>query len=378
MHWQSIIIFLAAVGSGGAFGQSPMKISDIDSNFKMVELGGRPYTFHDYKQPPFSLSGFAWFDKDQKLCRLPQSLLSDPAINAGVRNLAWHTSGGMLRFKTDSKTIAVRARLLSSGDMSHMPRSGTSGFALYLGGGKNKKFIKTAIPQVNSDRIEAVLFNSPRVAMREFTLNFPLYNGVRELTIGLDPNARIEAPSPFGYDRPVVFYGSSVTQGGCASRPGNDYPDILARWLDFEPINMGFSGNAKGDARLAEAIASLNPAVLVMDYDYNALSAEHLRQTHEKFFKIIREKHPDLPVIIITRPRTDYGPSDTRFKIIKDTYDHAVASGDKQVFFIPGYILFGTVESDSCTVDGTHPNDFGFMRIAENILPVLRRALQGK
>lgn len=379
MNLKTMLFAASLVASVLVRGQAApeIKISEIDSNFKIEKLGGKDYKFYDFAQKPFALSGFAWYDKDHALCRFPQSLIVDTSVNAGARSLARHTSGGMLRFKTDSKSIAIKAKLLSSGDMSHMPRTGSSGFDIYLGSGTNKKYMKTAMPQANSDKIETVLFNSPNASMREYTINFPLYNGLKELSIGLDQNARVEAPTPFKYDKPVLFYGSSITQGGCASRPGNDYPHILSRWLDFELINLGFSGSAKGEPAVAEAIASLDLAAFVMDYDYNAPSVEHLEKTHENFFKIIRSKRPDLPVIFVSRPG-EYPDSDKRLAVVKKTYDNAVAAGDKNVYFVPGNTLFGTKDCDACTVDGCHPNDLGFMRMAENVKPALEKALQKK
>lgn len=379
MNFKTVLIVASLVATVLVRGQDApeIKISEIDSNFKIEKLGGKDYKFYGFTQKPFALSGFAWYDKDHLLCRFPQSLIADTSVNSGARNLARHTSGGMLRFKTDSKSIAIKAKLLSSGDMSHMPRTGSSGFDIYLGSGTNKKYVKTAMPQANSDKIEAVLFNASNAAMREYTINFPLYNGIKDLSIGLDQEARIEAPTPFKYDKPVLFYGSSITQGGCASRPGNDYSHILSRWLDFELINLGFSGSAKGEPAVAEAIASLDLAAFVMDYDYNAPSVEHLEKTHENFFKIIRVKRPDLPVIFVSRPG-EYPDSDKRLAVVKKTYDNAVAAGDKNVYLVPGNTLFGTKDRDACTVDGCHPNDLGFMRMAENVKPALEKALQKK
>jgi len=353
----------------------PKSIAEIDSNFKTAELGGVQYKFFNPTQAPFVLSGFAWYGKEHKLCRLPESIL--PNAGSGVASLAWHTSGGMLRFKTDSKTIALKVKLLSSGDMSHMPRTGSSGFDIYMGTGTEKRFVKIVMPKANSDTIETS-FRPYGNGMREFTINFPLYNGIKTMDIGVEPSSNIEAPTPFKYNKPVLFYGSSITQGGCASRPGNDYPHILGRWLDAEIINLGFSGNAKGEPVVAEAIASLDLTAFVMDYDHNAPSFEHLEKTHEAFFKIIRGKHPELPIIIITKPDVAYGVPAKRTEIIRKTYDNAIAAGDKNVYFVDGQTLFGTADRDSCTVDGCHPNDLGFMRMAENIYPTLKKAIHAE
>lgn len=355
-----------------------MKIEEIDSNFKSAELNGKLYNFFDIHDEPFEINGFPWRKKSEKFCRLPEKLLSDESINLGARQLAWHTSGGMVRFKTNSPSLAVKVKTSFKTNMSHMPRSGSSGFDVYAGTGKNKKFIDALIPAVNANIIEKNIELGHSGVTKELTINFPLYDGTEEVMIGVEPGNSISAPTPFTIQRPVLFYGSSITQGGCASRPGNAFSHLLGRWLDAPIINLGFSGSGRGETAVAEAIATLELSAFVMDYDHNAATPEYLKKTHEIFFRIIREKHPGLPVIFVTRCDCDKGPEDEvkqRMKIIKDTYNNAILAGDTKVSFIDGKILFGKKDRDACTVDGCHPNDVGFMRMAEHIYPVLSKAL---
>ena len=177
---------------------------------------------------------------------------------------------------------------------------------------------------------------------------------------------------PHKIKKPVLFYGSSITQGGCASRPANAYTTMLCRELDPEQINLGFSGNAKGEIEIARDIASLNLAAFVFDYDYNAPTPEHLEKTHEPFFLEIRKKHPNLPIIILSRCSN---MTDRRRDIVKQTYLNAVARGDKNVSFIDGAELFGTTDKKYPTVDGCHPNDLGFYLMFQRILPTLKETL---
>ncbi|MEG1980076.1 MAG: SGNH/GDSL hydrolase family protein, partial [Victivallaceae bacterium] len=152
------------------------------------------------------------------------------------------------------------------------------------------------------------------------------------------------------------------------------------RAVDAPQINLGFSGCGRGEFGVAKAIAGLDLSCFVMDYDHNAPSAEHLEATHEKFFQIIRERNPQLPIIIITKcdiwRHIGYEVNSQRREVIRRTYDNAVAAGDKNVYFIDGETLFGTVNRNECTVDTCHPNDLGFYRMFEHILPTLRRALK--
>ena len=208
--------------------------------------------------------------------------------------------------------------------------------------------------------------------MRQFTIWLPLYGGVESLEVGIEKGAKILAPMPHKIKKPVLFYGSSITQGGCASRPANAYTTMLCRELDAEQINLGFSGNAKGEIEIARDIASLNLAAFVFDYDYNAPTPEHLEKTHEPFFLEIRKKHPNLPIIILSRCSN---MTDRRRDIVKQTYLNAVARGDKNVSFIDGAELFGTTDKKYPTVDGCHPNDLGFYLMFQRILPTLKETL---
>ena len=341
------------------------------------EIAGRKLLCLDMMEEPFAVSGFAWLDQERRFCRLPVDALPD--MSEAVRTLAWHTPGGMGRFRTDSSTIAIKVELPAVVDMPHMPRTGNSGFDLYLGGGKEKRFLNTARPRTNESVYEALLVDGLDRGMREWTLNFPLYNGVNRVLVGLDADAEVEPPSPFTVEKPLLFYGSSITQGGCASRPGNAYTHILARWLDANLVNLGFSGGAKGEPGMARLIATMDMSVFIMDYDYNAPSAEHLEQTHEAFFRIVREARPELPAVIVSSPSVDTNPSRwvERREIVRRTYENAVRRGDSKVWFVDGETLFGTTDRDGCTVDGCHPNDLGFLRMAKAIRSSVEAALDG-
>jgi hypothetical protein len=214
--------------------------------------------------------------------------------------------------------------------------------------------------------------------MHDITINFPLYNDIDNLYIGLQESAEVKSGAKYKYEKPVVYYGSSITQGACASRPGTSYQAIISRKLDCNYINLGFSGNARGEEIMARYISSLDMSVFVMDYDHNASSLEHLEKTHQPFFRIIRESNSELPVIFVTKPDFDSNPSENtkRRDIVYRTYMEALRAGDGNVYFVDGESLYGTTDRDSCSVDGCHPNDLGFMRMAEVICPYVDRALR--
>lgn len=350
------------------------KIGEIDKNFIIPSSVSNRLTYFDITSGMFEISGLPWLESNKSFCRLDISWL--PKFSEGIQHLSWCTAGVIVRFASDSPVIAVKIELTSKEDMSHMPRSGSSGVDLYMETGKNKRFVRAAMPGSNQSEYEAI-FEGFKSEMHEWTLNLPLYNGVKKLEIGLLPEAKLAKPLRYTIEKPIVFYGSSITQGGCASRPGNTYTHIICRWLDANMVNLGFSGNAKGEPEMAELISQLEMSALVMDYDHNAPDAEHLKKTHENFFKIIRNKQPDLPIIIVTKPDfdRDIETNKMRREIIYNTYKNAVDNGDQNVHFVDGETLFGNENRDACTVDGCHPNDLGFMRMAERIYPVIKKAL---
>lgn len=362
-----------------------MKIEEIDKNFATAKIGNVDVRYYDVTDAPISLEGFPWGDpKKGEFFRLPPTLRAPEDINDGALfNGLHYTSGGCARFRTDANFIAVRATLRDSCDMNHMPRCGSAGFDVYLGPSKSSHHVGSAQPNRDETNLERVLCHWPEWSpeMREFSVNFPLYGGVGKVEIGLPVGAKIEPPVPHA-EKPVLFYGSSITQGGCASRPGNNYCSMLCRAVDAEQINLGFSGCGRGEPAVARAIASLDLGAFVLDYDYNAPDPAHLEATHGEFFRIVRESRPCLPIIIMSKCSIwrdrGYALNDLRRSIIRKTYERAIASGDRHVYFIDGETLFGADLREECTVDACHPNDLGFFRMFDRTLPVLREALSEK
>ncbi len=356
-----------------------MKIEEIDKNFKTASVGDVQVCYFNALEKPFVLEGFPWRKPGGKLYRIPEEF-TENEVNAGVLELAYHTAGGAVRFCTDSKVIALRAKLWHSCDMNHMPRAGSAGFDIFCGKAGERYHAGTAQPGRDMEILEVIIDRRESSEMREYLLNMPLYGGAETVEIGLEPGSTLEAPPEHRISRPVLFYGSSITQGGCASRPGNAYSSMLCREVDAPQINLGFSGSGKGEKAMAEAIAGLDLAAFVMDYDHNAPSAEHLEETHEAFFRIIREKNPELPIIIMSKcdiwQYRDYDVMSRRREVIRRTYENAVKSGDKKVWFIDGETLFGSEHRDLSTVDGCHPNDLGFYRMFQTVLPVLKDSLK--
>ncbi len=353
-----------------------MDITRIDSAFKSVSVEDHEVVFADVLKAPFRLSGFPWRKPDGPLYRLPDHFTEENS-SPGLCSLKKHTSGGQLAFRTDSKYIALRADVSEAAcDMNHMPRTGSSGFDLFEHRSCGDFYVGACRPVpecLKGKFFEAMLLYNAGPGMHSYRLNLPLYGSVSNFALGFAPGAKIEPPEPFALPDPVLFYGSSITQGGCASRPGNNYCTMLCRKLNLEQINLGFSGNAKGEAIVAEAIAGLRLSLLVYDYDHNAPNPEHLARTHEPFFRIIRNARPELPVLMMTRGDK---PDPRCTAIVRATYEHALAAGDRKVRFIDGREFFACLEDPNMgTVDGCHPTDLGFYCMYQRILPVMREIL---
>lgn len=343
--------------------------------------------FYDAHQPPFSLHGLV---QEPGYRRLPQALL--PAIRPPLQRLAQQTSGGRIRFATDAEEILIRITLSDTVIKTHMTPLNMAGMELYADSGKNLRRVALLRPQAQGagtvpfekkdgygicrETEHCVELDG---ALHTYTLYLPIFTGVEKIEIGLPEEARLEKAAPYAVEKPVVFYGSSITHGACAGRPSLTWPARVCAALDADFINLGFAGNAKGDCEIAEYIAGLDMSAFVLDYDWNAPDPDFLRETHQPFFETVRARNPELPVLLISRFESDHtNPADTaaRFEVIRATYEAALARGDRRVALLDGRTLFAPDERDLCLMDFTHPNDYGFHRMAEGILPWVQQMLK--
>lgn len=348
-------------------------IVEIDKNFaietKIVRDG---LTFFDPQQAPFRIYGV--FKENGKFRRMPEAVAK--SVSAGVYSLHTHTAGGRVRFITDSPYVAIKAKGMPS-RMDHFALTGCGGYDMYMDEGTEEgiRYAGTfRMPYHMEDEFENVL-DFPEKRERVITINLPLYGEVEHFWIGLQDGCCLKEAPEYKITKPVVYYGSSITQGGCASKPGSSYQSILERKFDCDYINLGFSGNAKAEDEMIEYIKGLDMSVFVYDYDHNAPTIEHLQATHNKMFMAIREAHPDLPILILPRPKYYLTPGEEeRAKIVKDTYLAAKARGDEHVYHITGKKLMELVR-DNGTVDNCHPTDSGFFSMALAIGEVFEKIL---
>ena len=353
-----------------------MDISAIDKNFHV--------------ESNISAEGLVWMRGDTSpfvtygavstfpYSRLPEEVAKN--TNEGVLGLSKNTAGIRVRFRTDSPYIAINVKWDVRSIFQHMPTTGTSGFDLYRYFEGEQNYIATFVPTPDCDSgYESIKY--VEYGMCDYVINFPLYNNVTEFYIGVKEGSNFEQPADYRNSKPVVFYGSSITQGGCASRPGNCYQNFLSRKLDMDYINLGFSGSCRAEDAIVDYLSGLDMSVFVCDYDHNAPTPEHLEKTHYKLYETFRKANPDVPVIFLTMPdydshiKNDYLIKMKRREIVFRTYSKALTNGDHNVYYVDGVSLFAGDETDNCTVDGCHPNDLGFYRFSQALLPTLKKLL---
>ena len=351
-----------------------MRIEDIDKNFKPKSLPeGVELEYFDVRETPFKVWGLMY--EDDSFCRLPDAVAK--ATNDGVYALHEHSAGGRVTFRTNSRYVAISAKMRSVARFSHFTACGFAGFDIY----EKTQYLGTYQPPYLIENGFGGLITLETNEDRDLLIHFPLYSAVESLYIGLEKGASLEAYNPYRDIPPIVYYGSSITQGGCASRPGNAYQAKLSRELSVDHINLGFSGSARGEDVMAEYIASLPMSAFVLDYDHNAPSVEHLEKTHERFYKIIREKNPTLPIVFASCPdfwkpmKAGQRAKELRRAVVMDTYVRNYKE-DENIYFVDGASFYQNTDIDYCTVDNCHPNDCGFYFMAKGFLPTLKKILK--
>ncbi len=348
-------------------------IAEIDKNFaikcgideKVREL----YDFYDIDSAPFSLHGV--FREGERYVRMPLDLAE--SINLRLKGLSICTAGGRVRFVTDSPSVALVVISKSCDVNVHFAYAGKAGFDIYASDEDDMRYFGTYLPPLEfKDGFEGLVYLEGRKP-RTVCINFPLYNGVRQLFVGIERGSSLQPAEPL-LQPPVVYYGSSITQGGCASRPGNCYQAMLHRHLKRDYVNLGFSGNAMAEEAMMDYIASLDMGLFVYDYDHNSPNDQHLAATHHIGYKKIRAAHPDIPIIMMTRPKYHLTPGELgRNAIIRQSFEKGLSQGDKNLYFVDGRELLLPTGRENSLVDNCHPTDLGFYGMAERLLPLMKK-----
>lgn len=332
--------------------------------------------WHDVTQ--WGVEGRAWVDQPRArwFDRFPAS--AEGKVGGAVWGLSRDSAGMMVRFKTDATAIRADYVLRNDRlDMPHMPATGVSGVDLYARDDKGVwKWVNVTRP--DKKEVQQVIQEGLSPGMREYAAYLPLYNGVESLKIGVPHGAAFEGLAP--REKPIVFYGTSITHGACASRPGMVHTAILGRRLDRPVVNMGFSGNGRMDAAVGEFLCQIDAAAYVIDCLPNMGPAD-VRQKCEPLVQQLRAAHPDTPIVLVEdREFTNSWIILDRTKFhaenhaaLKECFEKLKQAGVAKLYYVAGHPLLGD-DTEGAT-DGSHPNDLGFMRQADAFEPVLREAL---
>jgi hypothetical protein len=318
------------------------------------------------------------YHSEKNYARFPKNY--ETRLRKDVWGLGQNSAGISIRFRSNASEIRVRWTLLEGNNMDHMASTGIKGVDLYAWVDSRWKYVNTG--RVKDKTNEFTLVRTSESIFREYLLNLPLYDGIDSLSIGINSSAEITLPHE-NYliaKKPVVYYGSSIAQGGCASRPGMAFTNILERAMDRPFINMGFSGSGTFDIPVGEAISEIDAALYVIDCNPNT-KTDLIYQRAIDLVKLLKQKRPDIPILLVegfnyVNGFGDPKESDQTKKNVelRRAYNTMKESGLKQIYYTKGDKLIG--DDFEGTVDGVHPNDLGMMRMAEALKPVIQKLVK--
>lgn len=307
--------------------------------------------------------------KENRYDRLPLSYKE--IVRKPVWKLSKASAGMSIRFYSNSSSLRVKWTVLNNSSMSHMADTGIKGIDLYFKNNGSWQYLNTARPKGIDN--SSLLMNNMESEMREYRMFLPLYDGLVDIEIGIDSTSVIKKPLK-SHSKPIIFYGTSITQGGCASRPGMAHTNIISRKLDINCINFGFSGNGMMEQPIAKLISELDPAFYVIECLPNMKSAEQVTNRTIPLVKTIREKHPETAIVFIEN--FIYEPSildkkksdkiNSLNRALKTEYTKMVEDGFNNIYYVSSENATG--DDHEGTVDGVHFTDLGFMRYADFLI----------
>lgn len=325
------------------------------------------------------LEGQAWRDVKRPYDRLPASAAKKiGSKNPGVWNQCYHTSGECFRFTTTARNFKFRWSLVSDRlSLGHMPASGVSGVDMYIWKKESTMWIPRCIGIPSKQ--DANVSNAFCYPGNPIMVYLPLYNGVKSFEIGVGPDdvvTPLSAPRSSGIDKPVVFYGTSITHGGVASRPGMSFPAIATRWLDVPLVNLGFSGSGKMEMEMCEYCAEIDASCYVLDCVWN-MTPKMIEERYVPFVRELRRRRPGVPIVLAEDAQVHIpGGNSGKGKMVKKIFDDLKAEDPalwKDLYLVPNSMQF--CADHEGTVDGAHPNDWGMMHLARGFATVVAQAL---
>jgi hypothetical protein len=366
-----------------------VKVTELDKEYIVSDWGNTVIV--KYQAPQFEIAGIPDPKKNGgKFYRMDYALATTEGgnyyrfhMNNIIQRDNWFVTGGTIRFCTNAEYFNLIAATPKFTDASKRSNGrGVSGFDVYVGSGTQRVYCGKR-KQVMCNPPSTVDTVALPAGYKEVLINMPLASGIANLTFAFPKGAEIAPPTKRSFDKPIVFYGSAITQGLCASRPGTSYANMVCRMLDAECRNFGYSEGDRAEDETIAYLASLDMSAFVMEYD-NEVPFGQLEKTHHKLYEAIRAAHPEIPIVMISKPIFTVGydteplhEDEQRIALVKDSYEKATAAGDNNVYFINGYedILPMRAIADVYTGDFSRPNDAGMYFIAMALYNKLAGAL---
>ncbi|MGB7160875.1 MAG: SGNH/GDSL hydrolase family protein, partial [Tepidisphaeraceae bacterium] len=330
--------------------------------------------WHDVRD--WGVEGRGFDDVESYFDRLPAR--AKDVVRKEVWSLSRDSTSMSVDFEADTTAIYARYELVKPMlAMAHMPATGVSGLDLY--GALDGQWRWLGVTRPAQQTIVAPLGVDIAPGRRAYRVYLPLYNGVKSLEIGVPKGATFQPTAP-RKDKPILFYGTSITHGACASRPGMAFVNILGRRLDRSMLNFGFSGNGRMEIEVARFLAEIDPAIFVLDCVANT-QPQQLAERTGPVVKLLREKHPSTPILLLEQrgwannpfiPKQAKGHAE-KHAALRGAYDALIADGVTNLHYRAGDDVIGL--DGEGTTDGSHPNDLGMMRYADALEPTLRKLL---
>ena len=313
-------------------------------------------------------------EKESPYDRLPASYKD--IVRKPVWDLSKSSAGLAIRFVTDSPYIKVKWEVLNNFSMNHMPDTGIKGVDLYYKNNSEWQYINTGRPQ--GFKNQYTLIENMSNELKEFKIFLPLYDSVKNIEIGIDSSSSIE--KAINNDKqPIVFYGTSITQGGCASRPGMAHTNIISRKLDLDVVNFGFSGNGRMEQPIAELISNVDAKLYIIECLPNMISPENITKKTIPLVNTIRKNNPLSPIVLIDLFKTPISILNSNSKRDSNSMDDALKSEFKKMIDLGYNNLYyletpKIIDSDNeGTVDAIHFTDLGFLRYADFLIDSLSK-----
>ena len=358
-----------------------MTSNSVDNRLDSCSMVAADTKWLNARESVFSLHGVFFDESEGVYTRIPKKLAK--SLNSKILMLSYRTSGGRIRFLTNSPYVALKVSLPAFQPISKMPITLTHGFSLYVDGKfeqcfspKFDEFLRGhdfSVPLNSRICLEGFeTFFDTNASFKLCEIYFPLYGGVADIEIGIKDGTNFKKAPDYKINKPIVFYGSSITQGACVSRPGNDYLSILSRKLDCDYINLGFSGHGNAENEIIDYMSSIDGSLYAYDYNLYDDRPHRILPPHYSVYERIRKKRPNTPILFYDKPFYEYDTTyERRRKIIRESYLTAKNAGDDLVGIVEAEMLFGNEDRDSCVADSSHPNDLGALRMAYAFLPVV-------